>query len=89
MQAYLGHIISALVTIGGVAGFLFKIHNNISARLQRIETRLEIEDKRREERAETYKLAVKEIARDHCRNDCLRPTRSNTNPYGIPIYPGE
>ena len=71
MEQYLGHILTTLVMLGGLAG----VHARVMARLTKIETRLEMDDAGKEDRkslraAETYKIVDDRLRRhmDDCQD---------------------
>lgn len=81
MAPYLGHLISVLIMLGGLVGVYVKI----MARLTKIETRLEIDDRGRSQRDELYAARAREAAARFCREEC--PRAATTNPR-IPVYNG-
>jgi hypothetical protein len=63
MDAYLGHIISVLVTLGSVAVMLVRLGNKFDRRVSVLETRLKIDDENKADREKARHLETADIAR--------------------------
>jgi hypothetical protein len=59
MEPYIGHLISVIVMLGGLVG----VYTRIVARLSKIETRLEIDDKGKDDRQKIRAAETREIVR--------------------------
>lgn len=66
-QPYLGHLLSVLATLGGFAFGMIKLYNALDRRLQKIETRAELDIERKPERDRATRLEMADIARGVCR----------------------
>lgn len=75
MEAYLGHALTVLVMLGGLAG----VHARVMAKLATIETRMQVYDEGKADRAAARKGEAHQIARSEIREheaDC--PGRETT-----------
>ncbi len=84
MEPYIGHLISVLVMLAGLAG----VYTKIVARLATIETRLDRDDKNAPERVELDKSRAKTAAAEYCSESCPR-RKPGTTGDRIPQYLGE
>lgn len=76
----------ALAVIGGFVKLRVDItqkFGGVYSRLDKIETRLEIEEKTRDERLALTEIRMRDVMHKYCMNECPH-RRSNTNP-GIRI----
>lgn len=73
MESYIGHLVTVLATLGGLVG----IYTRIIARIQKLETRLEIDDASKLERDRSRRLEMADIARSICETEYQRTA---TNP---------
>lgn len=76
MEQYIGHIFTALVMLGGLAG----VYAKLQARLARIETRMEMEEKARDERLALVEMRTRDVMYRYCQNECPRRGQGGTNP---------
>lgn len=84
MEPYIGHLISVLVMLAGLVG----VYVRIVARLAKIETRLEMDDKGATQRDELDRSRARDAAEIFCRDSCPRAGIGGTNPR-IQQYHGE
>lgn len=76
MENYVGHLLTVLVMLSGLAG----AYTKIIARIQILETRLQIDDASKVERDRARRLEMASIARTVYENE-YGVRRGNTNPH--------
>ncbi len=84
MEQYLGHILTTLIMLGGLAG----VHARVMARLMAIETRMAVYDEGKDDRAAARKGEAHAVARAEIREheaDC--PGREPTGVRAMPVGP--
>jgi hypothetical protein len=89
METYVGHIIQAAITVAGVTAALIRMYFALVSRIQKMETRLEIDDRGKADRDSARRLEMADIARGEInihRSQC--PARETTGVREMPVRGG-